>query len=358
MADLARLHEPLRAELDDAWRRVVASGRFVLGEEVDAFERELAAFCGASHAVGASSGTDALLLVLMALGVGPGDEVVTPAFTFVAAAEAVARVGATPVFADVDGDLLLDPAGALARVGPRTRAILPVDLFGRRADVSSLAEARLPLIEDAAQAIGAPRVGGGDVCAAAMSFFPTKNLGALGDAGAVLTADAALAADVRALRSHGAADKIVHRRLGGNMRLDALQAAVLRAKLPRVAAWNARRAAIAARYRAELAAVADRAGVRLPREAPGHVWHHFVVRVPGGRRDALRAHLAERGVETAVHYPLPLHLQPCFAYLGGRRGDHPVSEAAAEDSLALPVHPALDDDDVAHVIDAIGRFSR
>jgi dTDP-4-amino-4,6-dideoxygalactose transaminase len=352
LADLVGLHAPIRKELDDAWRRVVDTGRFVLGAEVEAFEGELAAFCSVPHVVGASSGTDALTLALMALGVGPGDEVVTPAFSFVAAAEAVARLGAMPVFADVGDDYDLDPRAALARVGPRTRAILTVDLFGLRADVARLAEAGVPIVEDAAQAIGAPGVGA-DVRAAAMSFFPTKNLGALGDGGALLTSDEAVAGAARSMRSHGAQPRYVHHRIGGNMRLDALQAALLSVKLPHVARWNARRAEIAAAYRAGLGEVA---GLALPPGAPGHVWHQFVVRVAGARRDALRAHLAEHGVETEVYYPLPLHLQPCFAHLGGRAGDHPVSEAAAREAIALPIHAALDDADVAHVIEAIGHF--
>ena len=355
LADLAALHAPLRKDLDDAWCRVVDTGRFVLGTEVDAFERELGAFCRVSYVVGASSGTDALVLALMALGVGSGDEVVTPAFSFVAAAEAVARLGATPVFADVGEDFDLDPAPALARVTPRTRAILTVDLFGLRADVARLAEARVPIVEDAAQAIGATGVGGEDVRAAATSFFPTKNLGALGDGGAVFTSDETLAHEVRSLRSHGARPKYVHHRVGGNMRLDALQAAFLRVKLPHVARWSARRAAIATAYRGELAGVT---GVALPPNSPGHVWHQFVIRVADARRDAMRVHLAEHGVETEVYYPLPLHLQPCFAHLGGRPGDHPVSEAAAREALALPIHAALDDADVAQVIDAVRRFPR
>jgi dTDP-4-amino-4,6-dideoxygalactose transaminase len=353
--DLVRLHAPLRKGLDDAWRRVMDSGRFVMGPEVDGFESELGAFCGAPHVVATSSGTDALLLALMALGVGPGHEVVTPAYSFIAAAEAVARLGATPIFADIGEDFDLDPLSALAHVGNRTRAIVVVDLFGRRAEVGRLAEAGIPIVEDAAQAIGAPGVGGTDVCAAATSFFPTKNLGALGDGGALITRDEGLALAARTMRSHGAftVSKYVHQRVGGNMRLDALQAAMLRVKLPHVSSWNTRRAQVAARYRSELAGTR---GLVLPSDAPGHVWHQFVVRVPGKRRDAMRAHLAEHGVSTEVYYPLPLHLQPCFAHLGGAPGDHPVSEAAAEQALALPIHPALEDADVDYVIDAIRRF--
>jgi dTDP-4-amino-4,6-dideoxygalactose transaminase len=355
--DLERLHAPIRAELDAAWKRVVDSSHFILGSEVDTFERELASYADVPFVVGVSSGTDALITSLMALDVGPGDEVVTAAFSFFAAAEAIVRVGATPVFADID-EFNLDPASALERVTRRTRAILFVDLFGRRADVEALRAAGLPLVEDAAQAIGAPGVGRG-VTSASLSFFPTKNLGALGDGGAIFTEDAELADAMRLVRAHGSRPKYVHPRIGGNMRLDALQAALLRAKLPHVARWNESRRDTADRYRERLANVP---GITLPVDAPGHVWHQFVLRVASSRdgaassrRDALRAHLAARGIDTEIYYPLALHLQPCFADLP--RVQLPRAEAATAEALAIPIHAALSADEVACVGDAIAAFT-
>ena len=328
-----------------------------MGDEVDAFERELAELAGVPFAVAVSSGTDALLTSLMALGIGPGDEVVTSAFSFIAAAETIARLGATPVFADIGDDFNLDPESVRSRISARTRAIVPVDLFGRRANVEGLGEHGIALVEDAAQAIGARGVGHG-VRAAALSFFPTKNLGALGDGGALLTDDSVLADAMRLLRAHGSGPKYVHACMGGNMRLDALQAAILRVKLPRVAQWNATRRGIARRYREELA---DVSGVALPADEGGHVWHQFVVRArpgrdgaPNARRDALRAHLGERDVETEVYYPLALHLQPCFAHLP--KVHLPNAVTATSEAVALPVHPALGDDEVGHVIAALRSF--
>jgi dTDP-4-amino-4,6-dideoxygalactose transaminase len=356
LADLARLHAPLRDQLVAAATRVIDSGRYVLGDEVAAFERAAAALCNAAEAVGVSSGSDALLATLMALGVGPGDEVVTPAFTFIAAAEAVARLGARPVFCDVGDDGNLDPDDALARTTPRTRLFLPVALYGRRPRLEALAAAGLPVVLDAAQAIGAPALLAG-ARVATFSFFPSKNLGALGDGGLVATDDAALAGRVRLLRVHHSQPKYVHEALGGNFRLDALQAALLATKLPHLEAWNGARRANARFYRE---ALADLDGVLVPDGAPGHVWHQFTIRVlgrvPGGRRDALGAHLAARGVETAVYYPLPLHLQPCFRALGGRPGDLPRAEAWAREALSLPVHPALDQAQLAHVVESVRAF--
>jgi dTDP-4-amino-4,6-dideoxygalactose transaminase len=349
MVDLAALHAPIRAEVDAAIARVVGSGRFVLGEEVDAFEREIGDFLGVSRAVGVSSGSDALLACLWAEGVSSGDEVVVPALSFIATAEAVARLGATPVFADVGDDCNLDADAALARVNERTRAIVAVDLFGRRADVAALSRGRVPIVVDAAQAIGPGVVRGAR--SAAISFFPTKNLGALGDGGLVATNDEVLASTVRALRAHGASKKYVHDAIGWNMRLDALQAAVLRAKLPHLGAWTAARRRIAAAYASELGGID---GLALPEPADDHVWHQFVVRTAA--RDALRAHLEARGVESEIYYPLALHLQPCFAHLGGRAGEHPRAEAETRTALALPIHPALRDDEVAHVIASVRSF--
>jgi len=339
----------VRADVERAIARVLDSAVFVGGPEVEGFEGELAAAAGARRAVGVSSGTDALLATLMALGVGPGDEVVTTPLTFFATAGAAARLGARPVFADVDDEsLCLDPAAAAAAVTARTRAVAPVHLYGRPAALPSVPCA---VVEDAAQALGAgPPVGR----AAAISFFPTKNLGALGDAGAVLTDDDDLADRVARLRVHGARPKYHHAIVGGNFRLDALQAAVLRAKLPHLGRWTAARRAHAARYRELFAAARVPAELRLPAPHPAHVWHQFVVRAP--RRDALRAHLAAAGVGTEVYYPVPLHLQPCFADLGGRPGQLPVAERAAAEVLALPVHPALGADAQAYVVDQVAAF--
>jgi dTDP-4-amino-4,6-dideoxygalactose transaminase len=367
--DLEAQHAPLRAELEEAARRVLASSRFILGPEVAAFEREAATALGVGRAVGVSSGSDGLALALAACGVRAGDEVVTTPFSFFATAEAIVRLGARPVFADVEVDTLnLDPEAALARVGPRTRAVLAVHLYGRVArtqpiEAACRAAAGLALIEDAAQAIGAWRPEGarrrpvGTMGrAAVVSFFPTKNLGGLGDGGLVLTGDDALAERVVLLRSHGARGRHDHVALGGNCRLDELQAAFLRVKLPHLGRWTAQRRALAARYRTALAGAGVAVG--LPPEDAGCVWNQFVVRIPGGRRDALAAHLASRRIASAVHYPRPLHLQPALAHLGHRPGDLPVAEQAAAEVLALPLYPELPEDAVARVAEAILEFFR
>ena len=371
MLDLRRMPADLREELDAAFRRVVDGGQYILGPEVEALEAECAAYLGAAHAVGVSSGTDALLASLMALGVGPGDEVVCPTFTFFATAGGIARLGATPVFVDASLEHFgCEPAEVAARVTPRTRALVPVHLFGQCVDVPALrrAAAGLPIVEDAAQAIGA-RAGGERAGAmgtlAAFSFFPSKNLGALGDAGLVTTGDPALAERVRLLRAHGAKPKYHHALVGGNFRLDALQAALLRPRLRRLDAWTARRQAHAARY-AELFAASgvaapNRAGARAPVLYPvatteRHVFHQYCLRVTGGRRDALRAHLHERGVGTEVYYPLPMHLQECFAGLGYRRGALPNAERLADEALAIPIFPELRDEELEHVVECVRGF--
>lgn len=347
--DMAAELAPIRAEVDAAIRRVLDSGVFVGGPEVAAFETELAAFAGARHAVGTSSGTDALLAILMALDVGPGDEVVTTPFTFFATAGAIARLGARPGFAEVDdATLALDPAAALAACTPRTKAILPVHLFGHPA---ALPVTEIPIVEDAAQSLGAGPVRG---LAAAISMFPTKNLGALGDAGAVLTDDPALADRIALLRNHGARPKYHHVAIGGNFRLDALQAAVLRAKLPHLPAWTRARRAHADHYRALFAAARLPAELRLPPDHPAHVYHQFVIRAP--RRDELRAHLAAAGIATEVYYPEPLHRAPCFGALGLRVGSLPVAERASAEVLALPIHPALAEAARTEIVRQIARF--
>ena len=352
LRDVAAETAELRGDLDAAWARVLASGQFIGGPELESFERELAAAASCARAVGVSSGTDALLVALMALGIGPGDEVITTPFTFFATAGAIARLGARPVFADIDpATFNLDPEAAAAAVTPRSRAILPVHLFGLPAPVAPLAALNLPVLEDAAQSLGAGPVLGD---AAAVSFFPTKNLGALGDAGAVLTDDTELADRVALLRNHGARPKYHHVAIGGNFRLDALQAACLRAKLPRLAGWTAARRAVAARYR-DLFASAGLAGrVTLPPHGADHVYHHFVLRTP--RRDALRAQLAAAGIATEIYYPTPLHLQPCFAELGQGPGSLPHAERAAAEALAIPCHPHIAPETQAHVVDHIAAF--
>jgi dTDP-4-amino-4,6-dideoxygalactose transaminase len=350
LVDLGAELAPLRADIDAAIARVIDSTRFIGGPEVSGFEDELAAVGGARFAIGVSSGTDALLVALMALGVGPGDEVVTTPFSFFATVGAIVRLGARPVFADIDPrSFNLDPAAALAAVTPRTRAILPVHLYGRPARVPAVAGVRI--IEDAAQSLGASPVA--DLCQC-ISFFPTKNVGALGDAGAVLTSDEAFAERVRLLRTHGAQPKYVHGLVGGNFRLDALQAAVLRVKLPHLRAWCDARRVRAGRYRALFAAAKVPAELVLPEDVPEHIYHQFVIRAP--RREELRRFLHESGVETEVYYPVPLHLQRCFADLGYREGAMPVSEAASREVLALPVHPGLAPDAQGYVVDRIAAF--
>jgi dTDP-4-amino-4,6-dideoxygalactose transaminase len=347
--DLQAHHGPLFAELNAAALRVIASGRFILGAENEGLEREAAAACGVAHAVAVSSGTDALLVLLMALGIGPGDEVVTTPFTFFATAGAIARTGARPVFADIEADTMnLDPRKAAAAIGPKTRAVMTVDLFGRVARTAGLAEAcaaaRIPLLEDAAQSIGArlgvegPRVGK-QARAATLSFFPAKNLGGFGDGGMVITDDPALAKTIRMLRVHGSERRYHHQMVGGNFRLDELQCALLRVKLPHLQRWADLRRAAADRYREALAGTPG--GIVLPPADPGCVWNQFVIRVPGGRRDALLKRFTDKGIGCAVYYPVPLHLQECFASLGHRAGDLPVAEQACAEALALPIYPEI-----------------
>jgi dTDP-4-amino-4,6-dideoxygalactose transaminase len=342
--DMARELAPLRASIDAAIARVLDAGVFIGGPEVAAFERELATATGAAHAIGTSSGTDALHAIALALGIGPGDEVVTTPLTFFATAGSFARLGARIGFADVDDELTLDPRAALAACTEKTRAIVAVNLFGRPAELPA---APCAVVEDAAQSIGGGPPRG---IAAALSFFPTKNLGALGDAGAVLTNDAALADRIALLRNHGARPKYHHEAIGGNFRLDALQAAILRVKLPHLAATTAARRARAACYRELFAAARVPAELRLPGDHPAHVYHQFAIRAP--RRDALRARLASDGVDTAVYYPEPLHVQPCFP----RTPLLPNAERACAELLSLPMQAAPDEQ--AYVVERIAAFYR
>ena len=359
--DLTRYDAELKSGIARAVEEVFSTGRFVLGPATEAFERALEEFLGVRHVVGVSSGTDALLVGLMALGVGAGDEVVTSPFSFFASAGVVARLGARPVFVDIDpGTFNLDPSRLEAALSPRTKAIQPVHLYGQPADMGPILEiARrrgIPILEDACQAIGSSygaRSAGTLGAMGAFSFYPTKNLGAAGDAGAVATDDDGLAAVLKSLRVHGSSATYVHDRVGGNFRLDAVQAAVLSTKLPRLPAWNEKRRAIAAHYGEALAEASRSGRVTLPGEAAGrrHVYHQYVVRVAD--RDGVRRRLAERGVASSVFYPVPLHLQACFRELGGRAGDFPNAERAAAEVLALPIFPELTDGEVERVVAAL-----
>lgn len=358
--DLPRQHRALRTALMRAFEGVLASSRFILGPETQALEREVATVCGAKHGIGVNSGTDALVLALRALGLGPGDEVIVPDYTFIATASAVLLAGATPVLTDVAEDTLtLDPALVEKALTRRTRALVPVHLYGQSADLDALlglARRRgLAVVEDACQAIGAAGRSGpvgarGD--AGALSFFPTKNLGGLGDGGMVVTNRDDLAARVRRLRDHGSDKKYLHEELGYNSRLDELQSAALRVKLPYLQRWNARRRAIAARFTAGLAGLPVRP--LAVRDGAVHVYHQYTVRAE--RRDELKAYLAERGIETAVHYPLPLHRQPALSRLPSARQKFPVSERAAQEVLCLPVAPEVTDRGVDKVVRAIRAF--
>jgi dTDP-4-amino-4,6-dideoxygalactose transaminase len=359
LLDLQEQYRPIRDDLIAALIRVADTQRFIGGPEVEALERELAAFIGVRHAIGVSSGTDALLVSLMALGIGPGDEIVTTPFSFFATAGSIVRLGAVPVFVDVDpGTLNIDASAVAAAITPRTRAIMPVHLYGLCADMQPLLEAAaragVPVTEDAAQAIGASygdRQAGAMGAVGCFSFFPSKNLGAFGDAGLVTTDDDRLAHDVRLLRDHGAEPKYFHKRVGGNFRLDALQAAVLRVKLPHLAAWTAARRANADRY--DRLFRERRLDVRVPirPDGRGHIFNQYVIRVPN--RDEVRASLERAGIGTEIYYPVPFHLQECFAPLGYRQGAFPAAEAAAREVLALPVYPGLTEMQQRSVVDAL-----
>ncbi len=345
--------------------QVVDSQGFILGPQVAALEAEVAAYSGVEHGIGVSSGSDALLASLMALDLGPGDEVVTSPFTFFATAGAVARLGARTVFVDIDPETFnLAPDAVATALSPATKAIIPVHLFGQ---VAPLPQYGLPrsqrpaIIEDAAQSLGAAlgerKVGQlGDLCC--VSFFPSKNLGAFGDGGMILTRDAALADRLRMLRGHGSRPKYHHPLLGGNFRLDALQAAVLRVKLPLLDAWSDARARNAARYDEMLraAGLVERGLLRLPQVLPGarHVYNQYTLRVE--RRDELAEALKAQGIGSAVYYPEPLHLQPCFASLGYGPGDFPEAERACREVLSLPVYPELSAEQMAHVVASIAAF--
>ncbi|MCG6987582.1 MAG: DegT/DnrJ/EryC1/StrS family aminotransferase [Gemmatimonadetes bacterium] len=361
LLDLVAQYRSIKDDLDRAVLAVVESQRFVLGPEVEALEAELAAYLGVPHGVGCASGTDALLLALKALGAEPGSEVIVPSFTFFATAGAVWNAGLRPVFCDVDPDTFNVTAATLeAAWTPRTVAVVPVHLFGQMAPMGEIVElARRRgafVLEDAAQAVGARSADGvagavGD--AGAFSFFPSKNLGGFGDGGLVTTRDAALAEKLAKLRVHGGRQMYHHEMVGTNSRLDALQAAVLRVKLRHLDGWAAARRENARRYAALLA---DVEGVRLPHVVDGnfHVYNQFTVRARG--RDALRKHLTEQGIGSGIYYPVPLHLQECFASLGGKRGDFPVTEALCDEVLSLPIFPELGEDRIGRVAESVRAF--
>jgi dTDP-4-amino-4,6-dideoxygalactose transaminase len=364
--DLKAQYATIRDEIEPLVLKVLESQYFILGPEVAAFEAEASRYCGVPHAVGCASGSDALLLPLMAWDVGPGDEVVTTPYTFFATAGAIWRLGARPVFVDIEPDTFnIDPALIEAVITPRTKAIIPVHLYGQCADMGPILEiARrhgLPVLEDAAQAIGAAYKGtlaGGLSEAAAFSFYPSKNLGGFGDAGMVTSIDADLAKKVARLRVHGMEPKYHHHEVGFNSRIDALQAAILRVKLRHLDAWTAGRRNVAERYRALFTRYGLDEVVTAPIERPEHlhVYNQFVIRVPAEHRGGLRTFLAEQKVGTEIYYPIPLHLQVCFASLGHRPGDFPISEAAARETIALPMYAELTDQALRHVVASIAEY--
>jgi dTDP-4-amino-4,6-dideoxygalactose transaminase len=365
LLDLQAQYAPLRDDILSALTRVADSQRFIMGPEIDALEHELAQMLGIPHAISVSSGTDAVLLALMALGVGPDDEVVTSTYSFFATAGAVVRVGATPVLVDIDPVTFnIDTAQAIAAMTPRTKAIIPVHLFGLCADLDPLLDAAsragIPIVEDAAQAIGATyksRPAGGIGAFGCFSFFPSKNLGAFGDAGLLTAIDATLAKRARLLRTHGMEPKYYHHVVGANFRMDALQAAVLRVKAPHLQAWTEGRRANAARYRQLFRAAGLDDFVTLPIEPPNqfHIYNQFVIRTP--ERDALKQHLDAEGIGNEIYYPVPFHLQPCFANLGYARGAFPHAERAAAESLAIPIYGELTPAQQERVVSSIAAFA-
>jgi dTDP-3-amino-3,4,6-trideoxy-alpha-D-glucose transaminase len=347
LVDVKAQYAPLLDELKERIAEVLDSGRFILGPHVRAFEEEAATYLGAKHTVGVGNGTDAIVIALDALGIGPGDEVVCPSFTFYATAEAIVRRGATPVFAEVDARTLnLDPDDVRRRLTPSTKAIIAVHLFGRPAALDELAALGLPILEDAAQAFGAPGVGRTGVVST-YSFFPTKNLFALGDGGLVTSDDEEVAERVRLLRFHGSRAKKDFELIGYNSRLDELQAAALRLFLPRLEEWNRSRREAAARY-AELGLGEV---CELPADEPGHVYHVYVVRSP--ERDRIAEHLAAAGIASKAYYDTPLHLQPALRFLGGEDGDFPVTEHASRENLALPFWAGIGADVQEQVVAAV-----
>ena len=362
--DLRAQYAGIRQEVLEAVTRVLESQHFILGQEVEALEKEIAVTTGCCHAIGCASGSDALILALLALEIGRGDEVITTPFTFVASARSIARVGAKPVFVDIDADTFNISSRAIEKaITPRTKAIMPVHLFGLCAEMSEINEIAAPhgiaVIEDSAQAVGARSEGrsaGSMGAIGCFSFFPSKNLGGAGDGGLVTTQDAALADRLRLLRVHGARNKYEYEVLGMNSRLDALQAAILRVKLRHLEQWAAGRRGNAERYRELFHEFRLEASLKAPSAPPGyaHVYNQFTMRVR--ERNELREHLQSRGIPTEIYYPKPLHLQRAFAYLGHRLGDFPEAEAAAQEVLSLPIYPEMTDEQQRSVVAAIADF--
>ncbi|MEA3187619.1 MAG: hypothetical protein QOD99_1449 [Chthoniobacter sp.] len=379
LLDLKKQYQPLRERIRAEIDEIADAQAFILGPKVEAFERAICDYTGAKHAIGVSSGTDALLLILMGLGIGPGDAVITTPYTFFATAGCIARVGARPIFVDIDPatfNLSIESLRACIdkNRAEKIKAIMPVHLFGQSASMDEIqafaAELEVPVIEDAAQALGATYRSPHGVkhCGAigefgSYSFFPSKNLGAFGDAGMVVCRDDAMAAKLRSLRNHGMEDRYFHKMIGGNFRIDALQAAVLHIKLPHLDEWSAARQANADFYREEFARAGLGETITLPQENVmrgelpfGHIYNQFIVRAP--RRDELAAHLAKNQIGHAIYYPVALHEQECFAYLGYRHGDFPEAERATRETLALPIFPELTREQQTLVVEAIAEFYR
>jgi dTDP-4-amino-4,6-dideoxygalactose transaminase len=364
--NLKAQYETIRDEIEPVIRGLFESQMFVMGPEVEKLEAELAEYCGVARGIGCASGTDALLLPLMARGIGPGDEVITSPYTFFATASSIWRTGAKPVFVDIEPDTYnIDATRIEAAITPRTKALIPVHLYGQTADMGPINEIAgkhgLFVLEDAAQAIGAAykgqRAGGlGDV--AALSFYPSKNLGGFGDAGMIVTDDTLLGRSMARLRVHGMEPKYYHHEVGINSRLDALQAAVLRVKLGHLDEWTLKRREAARRYRSLFEAHGLTKLVGLPRERDGyyHVFNQYVIRMPASLRDPVREYLTARQIGTEIYYPIPLHLQPCFEPLGHKPGDFPVAESAAKETLALPIYPELSDEQQRFVVGSIRQY--
>lgn len=365
LLDLKEQNAALRPEIEAALARVLDTNGFILGSEVAALECELAGYCGTKYAIGCASGSDAILLALMAYDIGPGDEVITTPYSFFATVSSITRLGATPVFVDIEPETYnIDPSKIEAAITGRTKAIEPVHLYGQCADVAAIRDLAsskgIPLIEDAAQAIGAEengvRAGNiGDI--GCFSFYPSKNLGGMGDGGFLTTNDEALANKLIALRNHGAEVKYYHKWVGLNSRLDGFQGAVLRVKLPHLDSWTDARRENADRYKRLFtdAGLTEQVVLPVERANARHIYNQYVIRVPNSR-DALRGYLTERGVGTDIYYPVPLHLQECFAYLGYKDGDLPESERATRETLALPIYPELEPEQQAYVVSTIREF--
>jgi dTDP-4-amino-4,6-dideoxygalactose transaminase len=365
LLDLSEQNSGLRAEIEAALGRVLDTNAFILGGEVADLERELAEYCGVKHAIGCASGSDAILLALMALDVGPGDDVITTPYSFFATVSSITRLGATPVFVDIDPVTYnIDVEQVESKITAHTKAIEPVHLYGQCANMADLTEIAerhgIPIVEDAAQAIGAEenqRSSGSIGAIGCFSFYPSKNLGGMGDGGFVTTNDDALARKLRALRVHGSEEKYYHQYVGLNSRLDGFQGAVLRVKLPHLDGWTHHRRQNAERYRTLFTdrGVTEQLSLPVERSNCKHIYNQYVIRVPN-RRDELRTFLTDRGIGTDIYYPVPLHLQECFAYLGYTAGDMPESEKAAAETLALPIYPELRPEQQEYVADTIADF--